>query len=184
MRIGERAAHFVEFLFVVNHVGARVTGNRKHVLQPDGFLGANLLAESAINAAEHVDFKFARGFLDVRVGRVGGDFAGRDADGLGRTDKFAELAGDAFFASVGVAHERGRAAVAGEKLGAFLGVIYGERLGDDVLQRRLHAREYLRDISALGKGEWLAWDLDYRHRKKVFWFYVILKHWRRKVFAK
>src|ERR1044071_9282125 len=63
--VGQRAAEFVEALLVVHHLGARITRHRKLVLEEDRLLRANLLAQPAVNAAEHVDVEGLRRFFHV-----------------------------------------------------------------------------------------------------------------------
>src|ERR1019366_9756569 len=95
-RIRPHPAEFQQLVLVELQFGAAVAGNRKVVLQEDGFLGTDFLAIAAINTAQHVDDEIVRLFLDVLIGGAFGAAARDDADGLGRADKLAELAGPAF----------------------------------------------------------------------------------------
>src|SRR5438093_155424 len=98
------AAEFEQLFSVVNHLRAARAGERIILLQEDGFLRADFLAEAAENAAKHVDLEFLRHLLRVRaVGRLARRTGRRDLDGLGRADKLAELARDALGVAVLVA---------------------------------------------------------------------------------
>ena len=133
----------------MDHLGAGVAGEGEVGFQENGFLGAGFLTVAAIDAAEHVDFECLRGFFDVGVGAVGGDGAGGDADGFRGADKFAELAGDAFFASVGVADEGGCATVVGGELGADFGVFEGDGFGEEVADGNPKPADDLREVGSL-----------------------------------
>ena len=77
----------------------------------DGLFGANLFAEPTEDAAEHVDLEILRHLLGTFAMGVLAVFAwGRDADGLGRADKFAELAAHALGVVILVTHQIRRAA--------------------------------------------------------------------------
>ena len=162
--VRERPAEFVELIFVVHHLGAGVAGHRVLVLEEDRFLRADFLAEPAVNAAEHVDIEGLRGFFDVHaVGLVSGDFAGRDPDGFGRADEFAELAGNTFFAAVRVAHKCRHAAVAGRNSGALFGILERLLRRDEMLKGRSQPTHDLRKVGALEERERLAFYSDDGH---------------------
>jgi len=84
-----------EFFLVVDHFVARLSGQRVVLLQEDRLLRADFLAVAAEDASEHVDLEFEAAIFSA-FERSAGDHSGgrRDPDGLGRTDEFAELAGD------------------------------------------------------------------------------------------
>src|SRR5438093_9043028 len=90
------AAQGEQLLFVVNQLGAALGGQRIVFQQEDGFLRANLLAETTEDATEHVDLKFARHLFGVgAIRRRTRGTRRRNLNRLGRADEFAELAGDA-----------------------------------------------------------------------------------------
>jgi len=120
------ATEFVKLGFVVDHFGAGEAGDGVVLQQEDGFLGADFLAEAAVDAADHVDVEGLGRFFNFGEGGVEGNFAGMDADGAGRADKFAELATDAFFAAFFIADEGGCAAVAFRHGPFFLGILHGD----------------------------------------------------------
>ena len=94
------AAHFVFLVALIIVLG-----------EEDGFLGANLLAKSAEDAAQHVNFKILRHLLSAfAVGVFAVLTRRRDADSLGRADKFAQLAAHAFGVVLLIAHQIRRAA--------------------------------------------------------------------------
>ena len=59
------AAQLVELLLVVDHLGAGDAGDRVIFPQEDGLLGADFLAQAAVDAADHVDLEFLRPLLDL-----------------------------------------------------------------------------------------------------------------------
>src|SRR3954451_11806265 len=61
---GPDAAELVQFLFVMNHLGARGSGDRVILAQEDRLLRADLFAQPAKNAARHVDVEALGEFLD------------------------------------------------------------------------------------------------------------------------
>ena len=67
MLVGQGAAEFVELGLVVDHLGAGVAAHRELVLQPDRLLRANLLAQAAVDAAQHVDVEGLRSLFNVSV---------------------------------------------------------------------------------------------------------------------
>lgn len=101
------ASAFVEQCLVVDCVFAFGGGDEVFLAQEDGLLGAGFFAHAAVDAAQHVNFKFARGFLLLGAGGVSTDFAGLNLDGARGADEFAKLAGNAAFASVITAYECG-----------------------------------------------------------------------------
>src|SRR5882724_2414100 len=106
MLVRQGASEFVETILMIDHLLARVAGHRILVLKEDRFLGADLLAEPAVNAAQHVDVERLRTLFNVLVSGAIGDLTGCDADCFWRTDELAELARDALFPTVRILHER------------------------------------------------------------------------------
>ena len=105
------AADFVEAIFVVHHFLAAGAGDDVVGAEIDGLLGADFLAHAAVDAADHVDIKFLRAFLNLGPFIIAGDFTRRDFDGLGRADEFAKLTGNTTLAIEFVGDEGGCATV-------------------------------------------------------------------------
>src|SRR5262245_19706101 len=99
--VGEQA------LLVVVKLLARLGGELEVGAFDDGVDRAGFLAQPAIDAFDHVDV-VARGPPRAVVAAR----AGLDGDGLGGTDRLAQLAGDAALLAVGIAPQRMLAAEA------------------------------------------------------------------------
>src|SRR5689334_24800946 len=87
-------------LLVVIQLLARLGRELEVGALDDGIDRAGLLAEATVDALGHVDV-VARGAPAAVVARLG-----LDGDGLGGTDRLAELAGDAALLAVGIAAQR------------------------------------------------------------------------------
>src|SRR5206468_4334835 len=79
-----------EFFLVMHHLCARVAGDGIVLAQEDRLLGANLLAHSAVDAADHVDIECLRVLLHFceAIGRR--DFTRDNLDCARRTNEFAK----------------------------------------------------------------------------------------------
>src|SRR5271165_1047193 len=163
MAVGERSAQLVEPVLVVHHLGSAVARHGVLPLQEDRLLGANLLAQPAVDAPQHVYVERLRRLLDMVDAGALRHRARRDPDRLRRAHELAELARDALLAAVRVLYQRGDAAVAGRYRRALLGVFH--RLGgaQQVLQSGQHPAEDLREVGALRQGEGPSLDLYYGH---------------------
>ena len=156
------AAKRQEFFLVVNHLVAVRADERIILLQENRLFRANFLTEAAEDAAEHVDLKFRRHFF--RVGAVGllTVLAGRrDANGFRRTDKFAELARNAFRVAFLILHEIWRAAITGWQRPFLFGIFHRHHFALDergvgVLERHLQPADDGRQIKLFPKRQWLA----------------------------
>ncbi len=92
-------------------------GDKVFFRKENGLFRANFLTHTAVDAAQHVDFKFGRRLFLLGCGRVGIDRAGYHADGPGGADELTQLAGYATLAPVFPPHERGSPAVVGGQVG-------------------------------------------------------------------
>jgi len=97
------------------------------------------------------------------VGLIGGNFPGSDADRFGRADEFAELAGHAFLAAVGIHDQSGHATITGGDRRALLGILERLLRSDKMLEGRLQPARDLRQVGALEKSERLAFYGDDGH---------------------
>src|SRR6266446_6611955 len=129
------ATQFEQLFFVVDHFLAARAGQRVILHQENGFLGAYFLAVTAEDAAEHVDLEFLRGFLDVagfgRAPRPRRD----DTNGFWWTNELAQLAGDAFGASLLVLDQIGRAAISIRNNPFLLGVLHRNLFPEEMAKR-------------------------------------------------
>src|SRR5437764_1618362 len=96
----------------------------------DGIDRTSLLAEAAIDALHHVDVVTGRAPRAVVATR-----AGVDGDRLGRTDRLAELAGNAALLAVGIAAKRMLAAEPRADLALFEGIVDGRLAREEVAHR-------------------------------------------------
>src|SRR5438309_12027165 len=69
-----------QLFFVIDHLIAASANERIVLHQENGFLGADLLAITAKDAAQHVDLKFPGGFFDVANFRAAWRAGRGDAD--------------------------------------------------------------------------------------------------------
>ena len=69
------SADLEEFLLVMHHLCARVSGNGVILAEKNRLFGANLFAHSAENAADHVDIECLRIFFDFGEAIRWRDFA-------------------------------------------------------------------------------------------------------------
>src|SRR5208282_497156 len=151
-----------ELLFVINHLGAAQAGERIILQQENRLFGADLLAVAAVNAAQHVDFKFERHLFRIRpVSHWPGRSRRNDFDGLRRTDKFTELAAHALGVAVLVANEIRRAAII-RRHGPFLFRVFhsngfaAEQRADGVADRNFESADNRRQIKSLPKRQRFA----------------------------
>jgi len=114
---------------VKNHFFPAQAIQRIIIFEKDGFFGAYLLAESAEDAAEHVNFKLSRPFLNIANIWKWLRPRGRYSDGFWRANKLTKLAGDTFCPAVLVAHEVWGAAIAFAHLPFELWMIAARGLG-------------------------------------------------------
>src|ERR1041385_9497184 len=109
--LGDRALPAVavreQALLVVVELLARLGGELEVRPLDDGVDRAGLLAHAAVDALHHVDV-----VAGGAAGAVVAARAGLDGDRLGRTDRLAQLAGDAALLAVRVAAQRVLAAEA------------------------------------------------------------------------
>src|SRR5262252_1783413 len=98
---------------------------------------AGLLAEAAIDALGHVDVVASRAAAAVRA-RLG-----LDGDGLGRTDRLTQLAGDAALLAVGIAAEGMLAAEARAERPLLIGVVDGDLRPEHVAEGKPQAGNQL-----------------------------------------
>src|SRR5262245_21607631 len=89
-----------KLFLVVNKFLPREAGEGIVLQQEDRFLRTHLLAIAAKNAAKHVDLKFLWRFFHIARFRRASGSGGRNANRLGWTNKFAQLAGDTFDAPI------------------------------------------------------------------------------------
>jgi hypothetical protein len=83
------AAHFKELGLVIDHFLPREAGEGIIFHQENGFLRADFLAETAKDAAQHIDFEFLGRLFDIAgVGRTLGSGRG-DANGFWGANEFA-----------------------------------------------------------------------------------------------
>ena len=120
------ASQFIEFGFVVNHLGAALARDGVIFPEVDRLLGADFLTHPAVDAANHVNLELLRKLFDLREFAFCGQFAGRDFDGAWWADEFAELTGHATLAVVFVFNEsRSASVVLGEFcVPLFFGVLH------------------------------------------------------------
>lgn len=158
--VREGAAEFVELFLVVDHFFAGVTGRRKDILEDDRLFRADFFAESAVDAAEHIDVELLRCLFDVGAVRIFFvvDFAGLHPNGFWRADELAELAGDAFFAAVRIFDERRHAPVVVGDLRPLFRILKRDRLLKHRADGGLQATDNLRDEGFLRKSQRLAFD--------------------------
>lgn len=129
------AAHFEEFFLFEDELVAAEARYGISILQKYRFLGADFFAESAVDAAQHIELELFGFFFNVGVGGVGVNLLWRDANGLGRADELAQLAADALDAPGRVLDEGGYAAVVRGDGGLFLGVFERDGLLKGALER-------------------------------------------------
>src|SRR5712671_3321128 len=96
----------------------------------DGVNRAGLLAQTAIDAFHHVDIVARRAARAVVAARPR-----LDRDGLGRTDRLAQLAGDAALLAVGIAAQRMLAAKARRDRPLLEGIIQGRLRLEEIAHR-------------------------------------------------
>src|SRR5947209_1890242 len=102
----------------------------------DGVDRTGFLAEAAIDAFDHIDVIARRATRAVTAARPS-----LDGDGLRRTDRLAELAGDAAFLAVGIATQRVLTAKARRDRSLFKGVVERRFRFEKVAQAE-HERRY------------------------------------------
>jgi len=121
------AAEFPEFVDVVNHFCSGEACNGIILSEVDRLLGADFLAEPAIDATDHVDIKTLGAFFYLAPAFIGGNFLGVDGNSAGRANEFAKLATHAFVTSKLIADERRRTTIPRRQLGVplLLGILHG-----------------------------------------------------------
>src|ERR1700730_7292481 len=139
-----------QLLLVVEKLLARLGGELEVGALDDGRDRAGLLAEAAIDAFRHVDV-VARGAAAAVVARLG-----LDGDRECRTDRLAELAGDAALLAIGVAPERVLAAKARAERPLLVGIVHRRRRLEHVSEGERQPRDQLpeqdRPRAAIEKG--------------------------------
>src|SRR6185503_8782890 len=100
--------------------------------QEDRLLRTNFLAVAAEDASQHIDFEFLGSFLNVADFRRACGPGRMHANGLGRADKFAKLACDAFDSALWIAHQVRRTAIALGDDPLLLRVLHGDLLLEEV----------------------------------------------------
>ena len=101
-----RSANLVEAFFIVNHVGALGAGDDVVGAEIYGLFGTDFLAHAAVDAADHIDFKFLGALFHLGPFVIGWDFGGNNLDGLRRADEFAKLTGDTALTLLLIGDER------------------------------------------------------------------------------
>src|SRR4051794_2923362 len=145
------SAESEQLLFVVYHFLAVESGERIVLHEEDGFFRTNLLAKSAEDAAEHIDFKLTRGFFDVAdFGRAAGAWRS-NANGLGRANEFTKLAGDAFGAAFLVFDQVGSTAVIRWNSPLLFRVLHRNLLAEEMAERDLQPAQKGRHIEFFPK---------------------------------
>ncbi len=108
---GHYTAEFIKLLLVVHHLLPCQAGDCVIFSQEDGLFRANLFAQTAVDAAYHVDLEFLRKFLDLAPPVFYRDFPGMNGDRARRTDELAELTSDAALPAMFIRHKGGCTAV-------------------------------------------------------------------------
>src|ERR1017187_5684024 len=162
------AAQREEFFLVVNHLRAACAGERIILLQENGLLRPDFLAEAAEDAAEHVDLEFERHLLGVRTVGQGTGRAGRNNfDRLGWADEFAKLARDALGVAFLIAHEIWRPAVAFGHNPLFLGILHRHLLLEEMTERDFEPAGNRRQVKPFPKIQWFAFDDHFKLQSSV-----------------
>src|SRR5579883_1134165 len=107
-----------QLLLVVEELLARLGSEFEIGSLDDRIDRAGFLAEATIDAFRHVDVVARRAPAAI-LARLG-----LDGDGERRTDRLAELAGDAALLAIGIAAQRMLAAEARRKRPLFIGVVH------------------------------------------------------------
>ena len=159
-KTGHFATEFAEFVDVVNHLGAGETGDRIILAEIDRLLGADLFAESAIDATDHVDIECLWAFLHLAPALVGGDFFRMNSDCARRANEFAKLAAHTLVSSKLIAHEGRSTAIPVRHLRVplLLGVLHGDfclarQEAEHVFERDQKARNNRGQVDLFGQSE-------------------------------
>src|SRR5882762_1430399 len=161
------AADLQQFVFVMDHLLARESGNGVIFAQKNRLFWANFLAHAAENAADHVDIEFFRIFLDLGEAVVRWNFPRNDFDRAGRADEFAKLTSDAAHTTVRVPHERGCATImfGQTAIPFFFRILHrhfraAENRVLEMLDRDHHAGGDSRQIKPLAPTQFRTWNGD------------------------
>jgi hypothetical protein len=122
----------IEVIFVAHH---------------DGFLGTNVLAESTVDATQHVDFK-GLGITFLGVGGLGG----LHADGKGRASPRTKATGHATLLASFLYQYRTTTELRAQ-LRPLLRIADGDLLPEHVLEGECHSLENLREVHLVYKVE-------------------------------
>ena len=112
----------------MNHLGAIEARDGVILAEENGFFGADLLAETAVDAAGHVDIELLGTLLHLAPFVVLRDFHRLDSDRTWRANELAQLARNTFFSAIFIDDKRRGTAVPLGQVGIpfLLGILHGD----------------------------------------------------------
>src|SRR5439155_11943283 len=124
-----------QFLFIVNHLIAAGAGERIILHQENGFFRTNLLAIPAENATQHVNLEFFWRLFDIACFRCSCRSWRYYPNGSRRTNKLAQLAGNAFDPFILIRNEVRRATISLRHYPFLLRILHRHFLFEEVAER-------------------------------------------------
>ncbi len=154
--IGRQASHYFflptitiveKFLFVIDQLGASFSGKFEIRAFYNGINWTGFLTQTAIDALHHVNIVTCCSPASIPA------WFGFYGDGLGRTDGFAQLAGDAALFTVGITAQRVLTAKPRRKGSFFIRIIQCGTVSDRVAQSSGHTEYKVREKKPAEKAD-------------------------------